>query len=613
MADTEPPQAQNNETCPKLHEPRFSKLLRKRHSVFALTFFVAYSVMLISLLATNDELPEWTNYVQAVVGSVLALLVFCAVVLSLCVSTPALRVLLLLGMFGLASIALSVLDAQFAHTLETRATVSFQLPAHLPVFVLVTTLPAFFPQEPIPILLIGSMTNLICFGFHLANFRNPQPILYLVIYEMGVLALATKFDPQPVQNAPKLIATSDLSVSKNTVSPKAETEEAAGSELEAILLRLERIYSNAEEAVHNARTEEELQRASESEMLMRDLMQRLKTKNIYAVSPEKFTQHLSDDEKKYIEETCFPQAVPTKTVRRRDRMRSSTFYTAIEPMKYSLTELIPLLSQIGKQWNFDTDFLTACADGHPVSTVGDYLFRILHLNKRLALSADLVQRFFEKLDEGYLPNPYHNSTHAADVMFSVMFLSKSSGLLFYSSDLEVAACVVATLGHDVGHLGYNNRYMVNSRHVLATNCTLHSDNDISVLEMMHASKTFHIAQDTKAFEQIQGDAWVLFRRQVVEMVLATDMAKHFELLTQFRVTLTTPQLDDQIMRFFLYKMMLKCGDIGHAAKNTELHERWSLRVMEEFFKQGDSEKEQNLPVSMFCDRETTDIGKVQCR
>lgn len=125
--------------------------------------------------------------------------------------------------------------------------------------------------------------------------------------------------------------------------------------------------------------------------------------------------------------------------------------------------------------------------------------------------------------------------------------------------------------------------------------------------MMHASKSFQIAAETNAFAALSPAHWALFRRQVVEMILATDMAKHFELLAQFRIT--SPKLEDESSRFFLYKILIKCADIGHSAKATDLHEKWSLRVMEEFFKQGDAEKAENLAVSMFCDRDTTDISK----
>ena len=131
--------------------------------------------------------------------------------------------------------------------------------------------------------------------------------------------------------------------------------------------------------------------------------------------------------------------------------------------------------------------------------------------------------------------------------------------------------------------------------------------------MMHASRSFQIAAETSAFSALSPAHWALFRRQVVEMILATDMAKHFELLAQFRVAVTSPKLDEESNRFFLYKILLKCADIGHSAKVTDLHEKWSLRVMEEFFKQGDAEKAENLAVSMFCDRDSTDISKVTAK
>jgi hypothetical protein len=98
------------------------------------------------------------------------------------------------------------------------------------------------------------------------------------------------------------------------------------------------------------------------------------------------------------------------------------------------------------------------------------------------------------------------------------------------------------------------------------------------------------------------------------MILATDMAKHFELLGQFRAKLNSGadhDLTNSDERMFMLKFLLKCSDIGHAAKSVDLHEQWSLKVCEEFFNQGDIEQQRNMPVSMYCDRATTDIAKSQ--
>ena len=47
---------------------------------------------------------------------------------------------------------------------------------------------------------------------------------------------------------------------------------------------------------------------------------------------------------------------------------------------------------------------------------------------------------------------------------------------------------------------------------------------------------------------------------------------------------------------------IKCADISNPAKPTEIAYDWSMAVMEEFFKQGDKERDLKLPVSKFMDR-----------
>jgi 3',5'-cyclic-nucleotide phosphodiesterase len=109
---------------------------------------------------------------------------------------------------------------------------------------------------------------------------------------------------------------------------------------------------------------------------------------------------------------------------------------------------------------------------------------------------------------------------------------------------------------------------------------------------------------------------VLVRKIVIELVLATDMAKHFDFLGNFRAKLKSgasmaETVCDVEERIYLMKIIIKCSDIGHAAKIQEIHEKWSAKVCEEFFTQGDMEKERGLPISMYCDRDSTDIAKSQ--
>ena len=55
-------------------------------------------------------------------------------------------------------------------------------------------------------------------------------------------------------------------------------------------------------------------------------------------------------------------------------------------------------------------------------------------------------------------------------------------------------------------------------------------------------------------------------------------------------------------RFCPVQMALKCADISNQTRLWDLCQNWSLRIMEEFFRQGDAERDLQLPISFLCDR-----------
>jgi hypothetical protein len=60
------------------------------------------------------------------------------------------------------------------------------------------------------------------------------------------------------------------------------------------------------------------------------------------------------------------------------------------------------------------------------------------------------------------------------------------------------------------------------------------------------------------------------------MILATDMERHFEIVSNFRADYATGNAlnrdENADGRLNLFKMLLKCSDLGHAAKPQEIHE-----------------------------------------
>ncbi|CAG2066415.1 unnamed protein product, partial [Timema podura] len=100
-----------------------------------------------------------------------------------------------------------------------------------------------------------------------------------------------------------------------------------------------------------------------------------------------------------------------------------------------------------------------------------------------------------------------------------------------------------------------------------------------------------------------------FRTLVIDMVLATDMSFHFQQLKNMRnlLSLAEPSVD----KSKALSLVLHCCDISHPAKRWDLHHRWTMQLLEEFFIQGDKERELGLPFSPLCDRNNTLVAESQ--
>jgi len=77
------------------------------------------------------------------------------------------------------------------------------------------------------------------------------------------------------------------------------------------------------------------------------------------------------------------------------------------------------------------------------------------------------------------------------------------------------------------------------------------------------------------------------RSSIVGMVLATDMASHFEYISKFenKINGTGLNFTDAKDRQLAMDIAIKCGDINNASKVFEISKKWSYLIMEEFFAQ----------------------------
>lgn len=178
--------------------------------------------------------------------------------------------------------------------------------------------------------------------------------------------------------------------------------------------------------------------------------------------------------------------------------------------------------------------------------------------------------------------------------------------MHWLTDLEIFATLVAALIHDYEHTGTTNNF-----HVMSGSDTAMLYNDRAVLENHHISSAFRVLKedDCNILQNLSRDEFRELRTLIIDMVLATDMSFHFQQLKNMRnlLTLAEPSVD----KSKALSLVLHCCDISHPAKKWDLHHKWTMLLLEEFFRQGDLEQELGLPFSPLCDRNNTLVAESQ--
>jgi len=139
-----------------------------------------------------------------------------------------------------------------------------------------------------------------------------------------------------------------------------------------------------------------------------------------------------------------------------------------------------------------------------------------------------LQNFIVAMKEHYHPNPFHNFLHAFSVVHASYLLLSTTDAGQMLQPIDIAACLIASLGHDVDHPGHTNDFEVKTNSQLAM---LYSDE--SVLEHHHAYTTFRLISKEKNANILQNLAPADYRhvrKMVITAILGTDMANHFKFL-----------------------------------------------------------------------------------
>mmetsp|Transcript_9486 Transcript_9486/g.21716 ORF Transcript_9486/g.21716 Transcript_9486/m.21716 type:complete len:647 (+) Transcript_9486:65-2005(+) len=237
----------------------------------------------------------------------------------------------------------------------------------------------------------------------------------------------------------------------------------------------------------------------------------------------------------------------------------------------------------------------------------EQIYDEVRLLELLKIPRTKLRTFLLAVYSSYRANPFHNFMHAFCVTQMLFHFLVGSGVGKRFPELDVALLLVAALCHDLDHPGLNNGFQSASRAPLSV-----MYNDVSVLENYHAASAFHVLrhQEANILSELDAATSTEARALIVKTILSTDMAQHFSFLKTLE-TKASLDLDTPADRQLLYNMLLKCADVSNEVRPFKVCKRWANNLMEEFFAQGDLEREIGMPVTPMMDREKVTLPKMQ--
>jgi len=227
----------------------------------------------------------------------------------------------------------------------------------------------------------------------------------------------------------------------------------------------------------------------------------------------------------------------------------------------------------------------------------------------------------------------HNRVHATDVLQGVFYLSThrvpccsrddndeeasergerttvdGESMAAHMSAMELMALFTAAAMHDYDHPGRTNAFLVATDDPKAI-----LYNDRSVLENHHAASAWSLLAhpDNYFIQHLDACETRRFRYLVLELILATDLKRHFSMVMELTSRKDTLDMREETDRLLACSMAIKMADINAPAKAHALHMAWTGRVLAEFYAQGDDERARGMPVSPYMDRHKPHVPTLQ--
>lgn len=233
------------------------------------------------------------------------------------------------------------------------------------------------------------------------------------------------------------------------------------------------------------------------------------------------------------------------------------------------------------------------------------MFIDLDLIDRFHIQYEVLCRWLLSIKKNYRNITYHNWRHAFNVAQSMFVMLKCMSVERALGDLERLALLVACICHDLDHRGTNNQFQQKTMSPLSR---LYST---SVMEHHHFDHSIMLlnAKGNQIFSNLRQEDYEKVISIMESAILATDLAEYFRKRDSFFHLVQSGECrwSNQENKNLLMAMMMTACDLSAITKPWHIQRRVAFMVADEFFQQGDLEKEQLKikPVEMM-DRDKKD-------
>lgn len=309
-------------------------------------------------------------------------------------------------------------------------------------------------------------------------------------------------------------------------------------------------------------------------------------------------------------------------------MPSSCLQTDTSTQHISPATRLRLIRSAGS-WAFDPLSLSEGDLFDTTCLIFDVVFAIEGASEDIGIQAHQLRPFLQAMRSVYQHNTYHNYQHAVDVLQAMFVFLVDAGcvppisilegsralvspkwkrasapigtLKDILSNVDVFMLFVAALGHDAGHPGLNNGFMVSVFPLLlatalndaletlqksAGTCLSAIFDHTSTLERMHCTlllqlmRNFGLGHLIRSDNIIFGDSIIStnIRGALVDTVLATDMSLHFKWIKDFNDLIdergpldttfhTQCEKAKRRVKILACQALMKCADISNPVSN----------------------------------------------